>query len=182
MRGGLGARRAIRPSRPDVVQGRSRAARRSCARSRLRCGLLGPVRGDPRHAPLVVAEQQVGGLDRLDDLRGAGVHDRAGQPGGHRHRQERRAEGVPAGHAERHVGRAAGHVDAELVADPAHRLERGRPASRGVGADRHRQRVDHDVGLGDAVLLGRDPDDLARSGRAACRPPSGSRRGRWAAR
>ena len=126
------------------------------------CGrrLLGAERRDPGAAPLVVAEQQVGRLHRLDDLRGAGVHDRAGESGGHRHRQEHRAEGVPARHAERHVGRAARHVHAELVLDPAHRLEE-RQRVVAVRADRHGQRVDDDVLDRDAVLLRGHLDDLA---------------------
>ena len=48
----------------------------------------GPVGGDPRRAPLVVAEHEVGGPHRHDDLLGACVHDRAREPDGHGHRHE----------------------------------------------------------------------------------------------
>ena len=52
------------------------------------------------------------------------------------------------------------HVDAQLRADQADRLERGRDRL-GVGADRHRERVDHDVRGRDPVVAGR-LDDLGR--------------------
>ena len=77
----------------------------------------------------------------------AGVHDRAGQPGGHRHRQQGRAEGVPVGHAEGDVGRAAGHVDAEARRGSGASSPGSTSDVAGVGADRHGQRVDDDVGL-----------------------------------
>ena len=57
------------------------------------------------------------------------------------------------GQAERDVRGAEAHVDAELVADQADRLERGRDRL-GVGADGHRQRVDHHVRGGDPVVAG----------------------------
>ena len=81
------------------------------------------------------------------------------RPDRHRHRQERRVDRVPARHAERHVGRAERHVDAELVADPPHRLV-GDVDDVGVGADRHRERVDDDVLDGQAVRVDGGVEDL----------------------
>ncbi len=58
--------------------------------------------------------------------------------------EERGVQRVAAGQPERDVRRAERHVEAELVADAADRLERDDDRLR-VGADRHRERVDHDV-------------------------------------
>ena len=104
-------------------------------------------------APGVVAEQQVGGSDRLDAHRRR-RHDRARQPGGHRHRQERRVQHVPLGQPERDVRGAEAHVHAELVADQADRAQR-RGHRLGVGADRHRERVDDHVRGRDPVVVRR---------------------------
>ena len=49
------------------------------------------------------------------------------------------------GKAEGRVGRTAGHVHPELVADQARRLQEQRDGAR-LGADRHRQRVDDHIG------------------------------------
>ena len=82
----------------------------------------------------------------------AGVHDRAGQAGGHRHRQERARRGC--------AGRACRRRRWRRRRSCSRRTRRGSGASSpascddraGVGADRHRQRVDDDVRGGDAVL------------------------------
>src|SRR6478609_3839669 len=116
---------SIRPSRATSAiekSGPSGGWVTTASRGGLR-GLLGAVGGDPRHAPVVVAEEHVGRLDRLDDVGSAGVHDRARQPRGHRHGEPGAVEGVPARHPEGDVGGAAGHVDAEVVADASHHLE-----------------------------------------------------------
>ena len=66
---------SIRPFAADVGDREVRAVGHRCPVMRLsrpRAACRGPVRGDPGAAPLVVAEQQVGGLDRLDDLRACG--------------------------------------------------------------------------------------------------------------
>jgi hypothetical protein len=99
-----------------------------------------------------VAEQQVGGAHRGDDLLGA-AHDRARQPGGHGHGQEGGIELVTARQPEGDVRGAQAHVHAELVADEADRLERDRHRVGGR-ADRHGQRVDDDVLRGDAMVAG----------------------------
>ena len=70
-----------------------------------------------------------------------------------------RVERGPVGQAERDVGGAAGHVHAEIVADQPHRLGDQVDRAR-LGADRHRQRVDHHVLGLDAVVAGAR-DDLA---------------------
>ena len=121
-----------------------------------RCGLLAawlrrPVRGDPARAPGVLVGQQVGGLDRPDQLRRAGVHDRAGQP----------AQRSPSAGTRRRSrrGRACRTRRWRRRASCSGRTRRGPARSspacehqRGVGADRHGQRVDHDVLERDAVL------------------------------
>ena len=104
----------------------------------------------------------------------AGVHDRARQAVALRDREERRAERVPAGQAERRVRRAAGHVHAELVADQPQRLEEERHRAR-LGADRHRERVDDHV-LGRDPVVARGRDDLLRHLEPPLAAPSGSRR------
>ena len=62
------------------------------------------------------------------------------------------------GQAEADVGRAAGGVHAQLVAQAAHKRKNLLPG-RGHGTDRHDQRVDHDVMRGNAEI-GRAFDDL----------------------
>ena len=111
---------------------------------------------------------------------GARVHDRAGQPGGHRHRQEGRVEHVALRQAEGHVGRAERHVHAQLVADQ--RIVSSVVVDRvGVGADGHGQRVDDDV-------LGRDPVVARDARRSSSRSPAaaaasrGCRSRRWPGR
>src|SRR5438067_1782714 len=74
--------------------------RRAYAGSR---GLFPAERRDPRGAPLVVAEQEVGRAHRLDDLLRARVHDRAGQPVARGDREEPCAERLPARQPERGV-------------------------------------------------------------------------------
>ena len=96
-------------------------------------------------APLVAAEEQVGGAARLDGLRGAGVHDRARQPGVGREREERgvRARAGP-GSPNETFDAPSVMFSPNSSRTSADRLERGQHRLR-VGADRHRQRVDHDV-------------------------------------
>ena len=64
------------------------------------------------------------------------AYDASGEEGG--------AERVPARQPERDVRRAERHVQPELVADEADRLERRHDGLR-IGADGHRERVDDDV-------------------------------------
>ena len=140
--------RSIRPSRADVREGEVGPVGRlgHCAAAGCR-RLPGAVGRDPGQPHSSWPSSRSAALTASTICGRAGVHDRAGESGRHRHRQEGRVEGVPAGHAEGDVGGAAGHVDAELVADPAHRLEGHQCDVLGVGADRHGQRVDDDVGL-----------------------------------
>src|SRR5262249_59923556 len=58
--------------------------------------LLRAERRDPARAPLVVAEQEVGGAHGLDDLGRAGVHDRARQAVARGGREERGAQPLSA--------------------------------------------------------------------------------------
>jgi hypothetical protein len=67
---------------------------------------------------------------------------------------------VALGQPERDVRRAQAHVDAELVADHLDRVERDAHGLR-VGADGHRQRIEHDVLRRDAVVAAAG-HDLAR--------------------
>ena len=124
------ARRRRAPTPRGECRAR-RALRGAGRRSRRRCGgrLGRAVPGDPGHAPLVVARSRSAALHRLDDLGVRASMIALVRPGGHRHRQERRVERVPAGHAEGDVGGAAGHVEARTVADAAHRLHGRRPRS-----------------------------------------------------
>ena len=126
------------------------------AHAALRPACFAPVGGDPGHAPLVVAEQQVGGLDRLDDW---GV------------RASMIALVSPAVIA---IGRSQAPLSVCRPGMPKETLEAPQvmltpnssrmrritskvtQARAGVGADGHGQRVDDDVGLRDAVLLRRD--------------------------
>jgi hypothetical protein len=77
-----------------------------------------------------------------------------------RDRQERSAQGVPPREAEGRVRGAACHVHPERVSDHARGLHEERHRPR-LGADRHRQRVDHDV-LRRYPVIGCSGDDLPR--------------------
>ena len=59
---------SVRRPSPEVVEVELDARRHAASA----CGRLRAVRGDPGHAPLVVVQEHVGGLDRLDDLRACG--------------------------------------------------------------------------------------------------------------
>src|SRR5262245_39720634 len=111
------------------------------------------VATDPGHAVAVVAEQHVRRGDRPPDVLAEHVGVRAAQPPGHGHCHERRRVPLPARQAERDVGGAAGGVDAGLLPEPPHQAEHLSPGG-GHRADRHHQRVDHDVGVRDAVVGG----------------------------
>ena len=115
-------------------------------------------RAQPAPAVAVVAHQHVGAHDPGHLLGVQRVGDRRGHPGADRHGQERGVQAVPVGQAEADVGRAAGGVDLQLLAQTADQMKGG--AARGAErADRHDQRVDDDVLAADAVV-GRVLDDL----------------------
>src|SRR5579862_6430953 len=126
------------------------------------CGgrLLRAVTADPGGAPLVAAEQEVGRANRLDRLVPACIHDRARQSVALRDGEERGAERVPTREPERRVRRAAHRVDAQLIAQQVQRLHEERDGAR-LRADRHRERVDHDI-LGRDPVIPRRGDDLLR--------------------
>ena len=172
-------------TRTSVPSGRKRSRTRSAPSTRApassiglllaarSCGAAGSRRGRPPSPP---ARSRCAAIQRaphsswpssrsaartaLDDP-SARAHDRARQPGRHRHRQEapRSARGGR-GRPKDTFEAPEAHVHAELVADEADRLERDRHRVGG-GADRHRQRVDDDVLGPDAVVAG-GRDDLAR--------------------
>jgi hypothetical protein len=88
------------------------------------------------------------------------VHDRAGHAGGIGHRQEGVVDAVPVGQAEGDVGRAAGGVDAQFLAQATHQREHLMAGGR-HRADRHDQRIDDDV-MGGNAEIGGALDDLLR--------------------
>jgi hypothetical protein len=78
------------------------------------------------------------------------------------HGQEKGVHGMAVGQTEGDVRGAAGGVDAQLLAQLADDRE-GLAAGGAHGADRHDQRIDHDIFLGDAVVGGAF-DDLLGDG------------------
>jgi len=85
------------------------------------------------------------GMERIGDGRGHAGADEHGKEGG--------VEAVAVGQAEAEIGRTAGGVDLQFLPEPADQVEDA--ASRLVeGADRHDQRIDDDIGIGDAVIRG----------------------------
>ena len=147
----------------DPVAARAAAAPRPAARgsvARRPSAWRLAERLEPAPAVAVVAHQHVGAHDRGHLLGVQRVHDRRGHAGADRHGEEGGVEGVPVGQAEADVGGAAGGVDLELLAQPPDQAER-RAAGLAERADRHDQRIDHDVGARDAVVGGA-LDDLLR--------------------
>ena len=72
---------------------------------------------------------------------------------GNRHGQETGVDAVAFRQAETHIRRAAGGVDLELGAQAVHQLHHLHTGPVD-GADRHHQRVDHDVAGGNTVVGG----------------------------
>ena len=106
---------------------------------------------DPLLAVRVVAHHHVGGHHRGAHLGVQRARDRRRHPRRDRHRQERAVQRVAVRQTEADVGRAARRVHAQLVVQPTNQREH-LPSRRAHRADRHHQRVDDDVLLGDPVV------------------------------
>ena len=137
----------------------------------------GPERRDPGHALLVAARAaRRPRAHRLDALRRAGVHDRAGQPVASTPRPMKGGvQGVAPGHAEADVFEAPQVVFTPSSSRSSCRVSKNSRDGARLGADRHRQGVDDDVLGRDAVVAG-GRDDLLRDLDPVARAPSGSRR------
>src|SRR5690606_21856141 len=115
---------------------------------------------DPAAAVGVDAVHHVGRHDGVHLFVVQRVHDCRGHAGAGGHGQEGGVEAVAVRQAEGDVRGAAGRVDAELLAQPPDQRE-DLAARRSHCADRHDQRIDDHVLLGDAVVC-RALDDLLR--------------------
>ncbi len=114
----------------------------------------------PRCAPRVAVEQEVRRFGRPHDLWRACVDYRAGQSCDHRHRQEGSTDGSAIRHPEGDVRGAESHVQPELFSYERDGIESAAD-KHGVGADRHRERIDDDVLQRDLVLAVCHGHDLA---------------------
>ena len=91
-----------------------------------------------------MVHQEVGGANGLHFLLTHRVHDRAGHARADCHGQEGTVDAVTVRQAERDVRSPTGGVHAQLFAQAAHQSEH-LLAGRGHGANRHDQRVNHDI-------------------------------------
>src|SRR5579884_3096843 len=119
-----------------------------------------PVGSQPGGGVGVVAHEDVGGKDRLADLRPEGIGDRRRQSGPNGHGQEGGVDPLTVGEAKADVRSATGGVHLELFAKTADEAE-DLLAGAGDGADGHDQGIDDDVLARDPVV-GRPLDDLPR--------------------
>src|SRR5215472_8462501 len=107
----------------------------------------------PTGAIGIVAHHHIRGHARLDDLEMHGVHDRGSEPGADRHAEKGCTDALARREAEAHVGGSAGGVHLQLVLQA---LQQVHHLTAGLvdGADRHDERVDYDIAIGDAVIGG----------------------------
>jgi len=96
--------------------------------------------------------QKIARLLHIHELHARGIGDRHREAAVLGHGEEGRVQPRAGRHAERHVGKPQHRPAFERPGAPAHRGERFL-RGRGVGCDRHREAVHHDILFGEAELL-----------------------------